>query len=786
MATSRPAPIKLNGWILLMAVGMSFSSLHGDEVNPLLKKALQTYCFDCHDSALAKGDLDLESIHQSPVTDAPEIWEKVITRLRARQMPPAGKDRPDEATYDRLIRSIAEPIDALSEQHPDPGHAESLRRLNRSEYQNAIRDLLHLEINAAELLPSDESSHGFDNITVGELSPTLLQRYVRAAEKISRLAIGRVSSPQGTTHRIRPDITQERQVPGLPMGTRGGALIHHHFPVSGEYEIRIRLARDRNELIEGLKGSHQLEILMDRSKVGDFTIRPPKNRRDHTKVDAHLKKRIQVQGGLRELGVTFVAQPFSLLETKRQPYESHFNFHRHPRLSPAVYEVSITGPFSPDSNPAPDATESRRAIFVDYPSDEADEDTSAVRILSSLMERAYRRPLQDGDLERPMQFYREARKTEGFEAGIEMALSSILVSPHFLFKIETSPAGATAGTTHPLTGVQLASRLSFFLWSSLPDQTLLDAAVEGKLEDAAERARQVIRMLKDKRSEALVNSFADQWLHLRNLDSFTPNARLFPDFDDNLRQSMRRETELLFESMLREDLSILSLVKSDHTWLNERLAAHYDIPHVKGSHFRKVALRPEDQRGGLLRQGSILTVTSYATRTSPVLRGDWILETLLGTPTPPPPANVPTLEDNTVDASLPIRERLQEHRANRACAVCHDLMDPIGFSLENYDAIGQWRTHENGESLDVAGGLPDGQAFEGIRGLERGLLKRPELFAHAFTEKLMTYALGRGIEPSDAPAIRKIVSKAGTNDYRISSIILGITENIPFTMRKSP
>lgn len=745
---------------------------------------VENHCFDCHDNDAQKGDLNLQAVISEPVSVHPEIWEKVVRRLRARQMPPTGKKRLPEPTYEAILLDLETSLSSLAEQHPRPGRTDTLRRLTRTEYQNAIRDLLALDIAAAALLPADESSHGFDNITVGELSPTLLSRYVTAAQKISRLAIGsRLRSPGGDTIRIPPDATQEKHVPGLPIGTRGGTLIPYNFPQSGEYEIQVHLTRDRNEKIEGLNGAHEMEILLDRKRVKVFTIKPPKNRNDHTKVDANLKTRILVDAGPRKLGVTFVQKPFSLIETKRQPYESRFNHHRHPRQSPAIFQVSITGPFNATE---PSLTPSRNRIFGGFPPGEAlSGEDNAQRILSRIARRAYRRPVIDADLERPMQFFREAYGEDGFDAGIEMALSSILVSPQFLFRIEKEPANAKPNSAYSLSDIELASRLSFFLWSSIPDDELLEAAARGDLSKPAILEKQTRRMIADPRSRSLVDNFANQWLYLRNLDSITPNARLFPDFDDNLRQAMKQETELLFESVLRDDKSVVDLLQSDTTFLNERLAKHYQIPHVYGSRFRRVALDKDSHRGGLLRHGSILTVTSYATRTSPVIRGNWILENIIGTPPPPPPADVSSLEDNSVDASLPMRAKLAKHRANKACAACHNLMDPVGFSLENFDAIGRWRTHEEGLPVDVSGGLPDGSKFAGAAGLENGLLKRPELFAGTFTEKLMTFALGRGVEHHDGPAVRKIVTNAARADYRMSSIILGIVNSVPFKMRQT-
>lgn len=755
---------------------------------------LKTFCVDCHHEDDQAGELDLESILKTPMTDHLAQWESVVRKLRARQMPPVDSDRPDEQEYKELQSALANNLDAIAKNKPTPGRAGTLRRLNRTEYQNAIRDLLALEIDASKLIPADESSHGFDNITVSELSPLLLNRYISAAQKISRLAVGGPGPPAGDTFRPAADLTQEDHIPGLPLGTRGGLLVPYNFPRDGEYEFQIHLTRDRNEEVEGLKGTHQLEILFDRQRMATFEVKPPKNRKDHTKVDANLNTRIKVTAGPKQVGVTFVEKPTGLLESKRQPYISRYNHHRHPRQSPAIFQVSITGPLDAenkkeghDSSEA-NETPSRRRIFTARP-DSTDPESvriAARQILGKLARLAYRRAVTDADLKRPMDFFNAANERDGFEAGIENALSSILVSPQFLFRKETAPEGVSSGAAYQLSDLELASRLSFFLWSSIPDDELLRVAERGELSDSKILHQQTRRMLADPRSRSLVNNFANQWLYLRNLSSITPNHRLFPDFDDNLRQAFRSETELFFQSILREDRSVMDLLKADYTFLNERLAKHYQIPGVYGSRFRKVTLKPDHHRGGLLRHGSILTVTSYATRTSPVIRGNWVLKNILGTPAAPPPDDVPGLEDNSVDQSLPIRQRLSAHRANPACASCHNLMDPVGFSLENYDAIGRWRTHQQGRPLDVSGGLPDGQEFVGIDGLERGLQERPELFVATFTEKLMTFALGRGVEPYDGPAVRKIVADSGVDGHRMSSIIVGIVSSVPFKMRTAP
>ncbi len=746
---------------------------------------VREYCTDCHDADLKKGGLDLESVCGDRVADHADTWEKVVRKLRTGQMPPPRKRRPDPDNLATVLGQLESTLDAAAAGHPNPGRTQTFRRLNRTEYQDAIRDLLGLEIDAAALLPQDESSHGFDNITVGDLSPTLLDRYITAAQKISRMALGRASrAPGGDTFRLRADLTQDSRVEELPVGTRGGALIPYTFPRDGDYDVQIRLTRDRNEEVEGLTRPHELEVLLDRERVQVFTVVPPEGpNKDFDSVDAHLKARIPVRAGLHELGVTFLRQSSSLLETLRQPYNAHFNHHRHPRLGPAIYQVSINGPYN---SSGAGHSASRDRILVRMPASADEDDACAKEILTRLMRRAYRRPVAAADLERPMQFYEESKASGGFEAGIESALSAVLVSPEFLFRIERDPEGVPPGTVYRVTDLDLASRLSFFLWSSIPDEALLASAACGRLHDPDELERQVLRMLADKRSLALARNFAGQWLQLRNLESITPDMRLFPDFDDNLRQALRKETELFFDSVVREDRCVTDLLKSDYTFLNERLAKHYGIPHVYGSRFRRVSLGPESERGGLLRQGSLLTVTSYATRTSPVRRGKWILDNLIGTPPPPPLPNVPALKDNTVDATLSVRARLAEHRANAVCASCHDAMDPAGFSLENFDAVGHWRSLEEGEPIDNSGGLPDGSTFRGVSGLEEGLLERPEVFVSTLTEKLMTYALGRGVETFDAPAVRGIVRESRAKGYRFSSIVAGIARSTPFTMRRSP
>jgi cytochrome c551/c552 len=745
---------------------------------------VKKYCAGCHNSRVKTTGVAFDALDFHHVDQNTEAWEKVVRKLRTRSMPPAGLPRPDEGAYTALLSSVTSSLDAAAVAKPNPGRTDTFRRLNRNEYRNAIRDLLALDVDVTAMLPSDESSHGFDNVTVGDLSPTLLERYLSAARKISRLAVGSPTrSPGGDTITLVPDLTQEDHFDELPLGTRGGSLWRYNFPLDAKYDIQIRLARDRNEHVEGLREPSEVELMLDGERVQLFTVKPPPVGQDHSQVDRDLKARIAVKAGPHVVAVAFPKKALPLLETERQPWQAHFNMDRHPRIQPALYSISVNGPYDPSG--AGD-TPSRRQIFVCRPASGDEEETCAKRILRTLIRRAYRRPATDADIQEPLKFYISARRDGGFESGIEMAVSAVLVSPEFLFRVEQDPSGLAPNTAYRISDLELASRLSFFLWSSIPDDELLDAAIQGKLKTPAALEKQVRRMLADSRSKALVSNFAEQWLYLRNLTSATPDMRLFPDFDDNLRQSFRNETELFFESIMREDRSVLDLLNADYTYVNERLAKHYGIPNIYGSRFRRITFPENGVRGGLLRQGSVLTVTSYATRTSPVIRGKWILDNILGVPTPPPPPNVPALKENTgIGKALSMRERLAEHRNNPACSGCHQLMDPIGFSLENYDAVGRWRAVDEGKPIDVAGGLPDGSKFDGATGLQKALLSRPEIFATTLTEKLLTYGLGRGVEPFDAPSVRKIVRDARDNNFRFSSFIVGIVNSTPFQMRRS-
>ena len=771
----------------------------------VVENFVSQYCLDCHATENAERDFDLEAIsfvandflskHANPAT-----WEKILRRVDTRQMPPPDADKPTETEYRQAIDSLAKVLDARATRYPKPGRTGALRRLTRTEYQNAIRDLLAVEIDAADFLPKDQSSQGFDNITVENLSPLLLNRYITAAQKISRAAIGSGQGPVGTTLRIPADRSQEDHVTGLPFGTRGGIAFKKQFARSGVYEIELKLTRDRDEKVEGLNRDHQIDILLDRKRIERFTVKPPPapkdgghDYRDYSKSDAHLRARFKIETGVHEIAATFPKTSSALVQTKRQPFDTNFNRHRHPRKTPAIFQVSLIGPLAPNdslSSASPsqsltdETTPSRERIFGnDYPKP-GHELAAARRIIQRLARHAFRRNVSGDDIATTMNIFDEAFARDGFEPAMEMAISSLLVNPNFLFRIETEPKNGESTQPYFIDDFELASRLSFFIWSSLPDATLLDLADQGKLQNTQTLEAQVRRMLGDARAESLINNFASQWLYLRNLDSITPNIRTFPDFDDNLRQAFRAETEHLFRHVLQNDLPVPALIDSDFTFLNERLATHYEIAGVTGSHFRKVDVSPESHRGGILRHGSILTVTSYATRTAPTIRGNWVLKNIFGTPAPPPPPDVPDLQENTTLETNSIRERLAVHRENPACASCHDLLDPVGFSLENFDAVGRWRQLDGELAVDSAGVLPDGTEIRSVAELERGILERPETFARAIAEKLFTFGLGRSVSATDAPFIRLVIRQAAKKEFRFSAIVEGIVCSDPFRMRE--
>lgn len=756
---------------------------------------IQRHCVTCHNDRLQTGNLSLEQVDIGDVAANPDVWEKVIRKLRAGAMPPQPRPRPDEAGTVRLVSYLETSLDAALEVSPNPGRTDTFRRLNRTEYQNAIRDLLDLDIDVTALLPRDDAAFGFDNVGTGGLSPTLMERYLAAAQKVSRLAVGSQAPSPGSRVAIVPvDLTQESHLEGLPFGTRGGTAVNHTFPFDGEYEIQVRLQRNRNENVEGLTEPHVVEIMLDGERLELFTMMPSENMvmladavyYADEGIDNHLNVRVPVTAGPHVVTATFIKKNSALLETTRAPYDAHFNMDRSPRQQPAVRSVSIVGPFDPAGT---SETLSRNRIFSCHaPATASDDeaDDCATAIIASLARRAYRRPVTVGDLDQLVSFFRSGYNDGGFEVGVETALRALLASPEFLFRIERDPDNVESGTAYRVNDVELASRLSFFLWSSIPDEELLRAAESGQLSDETVLEQQVWRMLADPRAEALTTSFASQWLHLRNLAAVQPDARLFPDFDDNLRQGFRRETELLFQSLLDENRSVLDLLTADYTFLNERVAKHYGVPNVYGDKFRRVDLSEGSPRAGLLGHGSVLTVTSYATRTSPVLRGKWILENLLGTPPPPPPPNVPQLDETRSNTHIvSMRDQMEAHRANPVCASCHRNMDPAGLSMENFDAIGRWRDTEGGVAIDAAGSLPGSENFDGVAGLRLALLSRPDVFVTTATEKLLIYALGRGLEASDASAVRSITRSAADDDYKLSSLILGVIKSTPFQMRRS-
>jgi cytochrome c5 len=751
---------------------------------------LDQYCVTCHNERLKTAGLMLDKMDLDRVAEGAETWEKVIRKLRGGMMPPTGRPRPANDDTHKFVSWLESSLDRAGLAKPNPGRA-TIHRLNRTEYGNAIRDLLSLEIDVTELLPADDESNGFDNIAdVLKLSPSLLEQYLSASRKISSLAVGNPSTPVVTQrYAMPPDISQEDHIEGLPLGTRGGMLIRHNFPLDGQYDFRVFLLRNIVGYMKGLEWPHQLEITVD----GERVFIAPVGGDDDNKmsdanfaaaadtIDARLKSRISVKAGPHDVGVAFIRKNSAEYD---EPLEVHTRDHDLQNMNgiPLIERMDITGPYEPTG---PGDTPSRRKVFMCRPAGAADETACARKILSTLARRAYRQATTDADIDLLMSFYQPARKTGNFESGVENGLAFLLTAPKFLFRTELDPVNVPPGGTYRVSDIELASRLSFFLWSSIPDDDLLNVASQGKLKDPAVLDQQVKRMLADRKSDALVRNFAGQWLYLRNLQSSKPDGHEFPNFDDNLRQSFRHETELFFESIIRENRSALDLLNANYTFVNERLARHYGIPNVYGSRFRRVTLTDQN-RMGLLGQGSVLTVTSYPNRTSPVLRGKWILENILGTPPPPPPPNVPPLKEND-DNSKPrsVRELMEEHRKNPACAGCHAVMDPLGFSLENFDGIGEWRTKDQSGPIDASGQLADGTKVEGPVTLRQAVLKHPEQFVGTITEKLLTYSLGRGLEYYDMPVVRGIVRDAARNDYKFSSLITGIVKSTPFQMRKS-
>ncbi len=767
---------------------------------------LDRYCVTCHNPNLKTAGLalDANAVDVSNAGAAPEVWEKVVQKLRTRAMPPAGGPRPDAAAYDSLVAHLESELDGASARNPNPGRT-ILRRLNRLEYTNAVRDLLATEIDGDSLLPIDEVKYGFDNISSAlSVTPLLMERYMSAAFKISSLAVGEPDAgPASVTYPVDLFLLQEdRMSEDLPFGSRGGIAVRHHFPLDGEYTIKATLQRNSRGYIRGLFESHQLDFRLDGERIKRVTVGggpkmivggPPfspasylgNEESEHyqlTEVEALLEARFFAKAGSRLVGASFLHENL-VPEGVLRPRMTEVDRVQFKGGDPAIEHIEIAGPFSVTGV---GDTPSRQKVFVCRPARAEEEEACATKIFAGLARRAYRRPVTQKDVQPVLGVYQSVRRDgEDFEAGIRAGISRILVAPEFLFRIEREPASAAPGSVHRVSDLDLASRLSFFLWSSIPDDDLLNAAEQGKLSDPAVLAQQVRRMLRDARSRTLVTNFAGQWLYLRNLYSSKPDSGLFTDFDSSLRDAFRQETELFVESTLREDRSVLRLLDADYTFLNERLARHYGIPDVYGSHFRRVTLGPAfEARRGLTGQGSLLTVTSYANRTSVVLRGKWVLENILGAPPPPPPPNVPDLEKSGTVGKVPLRQLMEQHRANAACAACHARMDPLGFALENFDAIGQWRAADAGTPIDASAVLPDGTKFDGPAGLRKVLLSQPEQFAATVAERLLTYALGRGLEHYDAPAIRTIVRDAARDDYRWSSLILAAVNSMPFQIRK--
>ena len=747
---------------------------------PPYRTLLDRYCVSCHNRQLKTAGVEFDSLDLARVGGDAPVWEKVVRQLRTGVMPPEGMPLPtadDRSAFSSWLESA---LDRAAESDPNPGRPASYR-LTRTQYANAVRDLLALEIDGPSLLPSDDLAYGFDNISDAlSFSPLLLERYLSAARKISRLAVGDPTlHPAAATYTTSPLAVQSgRMSEELPFGSGGGLAIRHHFPLDGEYVLTISLQRRRTGQ------PRQLGVRLDGKRLRLIRLEGQDRNSSYGRPAApDPTVRFPAEAGTRTVAVSFLqrAPAPEGLGPARLPVGSL----RGGYSDRGVRSLRIDGPFRVQG---PGDTPSRRRIFIcrPLPGRDADELDCARRILANLARRAYRRPVTNDDVEPLLEFYREGRSRGGFDAGIQSALERILVDPEFLFRVERDPATVAPATAFNLSGLDLASRLSFFLWSSVPDEELLVAAAGGRLSDPDDLEVQVRRMLADSRSKALVTNFATQWLHLRNLRAVTPDENRYPEWDDNLREALRQETELFLESQLRLDRSVTDLLEADYTFVNQRLARHYGIPRVYGNRFRRVNLQDERRRG-LLGQGSILTVTSYATRTSPVLRGKWLLENILGTRVPPPPADVPELpEHGEQKRATSTRELMEQHSGNPACSSCHRLMDPLGFALENFDAIGRWRDRDHGDlPIDSLATLPDGTRVQGPADLRSLILNRRREFIETLTGKLLTYAVGRGIEPYDMPAVREIMRKAAPSNYRWSALILGIVKSRPFRMKRS-
>jgi Protein of unknown function (DUF1592)/Protein of unknown function (DUF1588)/Protein of unknown function (DUF1587)/Protein of unknown function (DUF1585)/Protein of unknown function (DUF1595) len=758
---------------------------------------LKQFCFTCHNQRAKVAGLTLDLMDFEHVGKDAATWEKVVRKIRTGMMPPSGARRPERAMLDAFASDLETRLDRAAAAEPsasNPG-APALHRLNRTEYANVIRDLLALDVDVKTLLPPDDSSEGFDNIADAlGVSPSLIQGYVSAAMKISRRAVGdRSLIPSQVTYTAASGLSQDRHIEGLPLGTRGGFLARHTFPLDAEYEFTVSGGGPG----PGGGGGAALDVTIDGEKVAAGN---PRNFKMPIKAGPHvvgvaLVDRVRaagvddaysdfrnnavfvVPGGVQSVVITGPLNPTGTGETpsRRRIFVCHPDA---PSTTPAAARPSRNGAALQQQNrPRAPKGQPGRATGA------SQEASCARKIVTTIARRAFRRPALDDEVETLMGFYQQGRTEGDFETGIQQALARVLVAPKFLYRVEEEPAGLAAGSVYRVSDLALASRLSFFLWSSIPDDELLDLATRGRLSDPKVREQQVRRMVADPKADALITNFSGQWLYLRDLASVQTEAR---DFDDNLRQAFRRETEMLFESIVREDRSILDLLNADYTFVDERLARHYGMPNVRGSYFRRVPLDPSSPRRGLLGQGSILTVTSVATRTSPVSRGKWILENLLGTPAPVPPASVDTNLDKDPEAVkvTSLRQRLERHRTNPVCASCHKIMDPPGFALENFDLIGAWRDLDGRTPIDSSGVLVDGTPLRGQADLRQALLSRSDSIVTTATEKLLTYALGRAVQYYDMPAVRAIVRRAAQNDYRFSSLVLGVVESTPFRMKR--
>jgi mono/diheme cytochrome c family protein len=822
LARSRALPAML-GLVAICATGARYVNARAlqtaapaaSPATPALSTSdfFSKYCVTCHNDRLKTAGLQLDSLDVNHVAENAQLLEKIVTKLRTGEMPPPGRPRPDGATYSAVASRLEEQLDAAAAAKPHPGRV-PVHRLNRSEYTNAIRDLLGLEIDGRALLSTDEADQeGFDNVaSVLSVSPALLENYLSAARTLSRMAVGDSGlHPVIDSFKISKALVQdERLNDDLPFGSQGGALIRHYFPLDAEYTIKVLLRRQEYDYIIGMGEPHQLDFRLDGARIKRFTvggeakgITTPENFAGNTQgdpefeeymhtADAHLEVRVPVKAGLHEVGVSFVKrlwEPEGVLQPPQTGFGRTTNEYYHG--NPAVEIVSIGGPYDPhkvartasdERKWAPGDSPSRRKVFVCRPKDAAGEEPCARTTLSTLAARAYRRPATESDVETLLGFYRVGRVEGSFDAGIQRGIERILAAPSFLFRIEREPAGMAAGAPYRLGDLDLASRLSFFLWSSIPDDELRDLAARGKLHDPPMLKRQVQRMLRDPRSNALVDHFVSRWLELSKLSGAVPDTELYPEFDENLRDAMEQETKLFVGGQIHDNRSVMELLTANYSFVNERLAAHYGIRNIYGSHFRRVAFT-DGRRGGLLGQSSLLTVTSYPNRTSVTMRGRWLLANLLGAPPPPPPPDIPALKEAGVEGQpRSLRERMERHRQNPTCASCHQRMDPLGFALENFDALGKWRTVSDGAPIDPSASFPDGTRFEGITGLRTLMVSHKDDFVRTLSGKLLAYAIGRGLDHDDAPAVRAIARGAALSGYTWSSIITGIVESTPFSM----